>query len=219
MSVCGPASESACPALRRRRKIGLDLLPPRSSLGDGLFRGLARVRSRRGPTSVWSSGMSPLARAIRALGPVALFGTIGCGFLVLAATAQAGGSHAVLPSWIEYLSPLPGSDRILRQTNVIIRPRVGIDGVSASSLRVSAAGSLSGRHEGELRTSDDNRTVTFHPDSPFEAGEHVAIRITGSSAMTGLSYELWFEIAGPERDALRDVRDPETEEGVQAASV
>src|SRR5262249_32681044 len=117
------------------------------------------------------------------------------------------------------LSPLPGSDRILRQTNVIIRPRAGIDGVSASSLRVSAAGSLSGRHEGEVRTSDDGRTVTFHPDSPFEAGEPVALRVPGSSAMTGPSYELSSEIAGRERDALRDAGDPETEEGVQAASV
>src|SRR5437764_6660156 len=68
---------------------------------------------------------------------------------------------------IDYLSPEPGSERILEQTNIVIRPGGFVDGASIGNGPLLVTGSLSGIHAGTTRLSDDGQTVTFMPDAPF----------------------------------------------------
>src|SRR6266571_4711482 len=63
---------------------------------------------------------------------------------------------------VEYLSPVPGSDRVLPETNIIIRPGGILDpSLLTGGARFEVEGSISGRHGGRLRICDDQRTVTF----------------------------------------------------------
>jgi hypothetical protein len=124
-------------------------------------------------------------------------------FLLVATSASAG------PPGFEYVSPLPGSTGILPETNIILRPGGIVDPASLGGgqlLRVS--GSSSGLHEGQLRLSDDNRTLTFQPDAPFAPGEVVTCTV-GSGLTTDIrglipSAEFTFTVAGSECLALRD---------------
>ncbi len=78
----------------------------------------------------------------------------------------------------EYLSPLPGSTMVSRLTNIIVRPLPGIDSrgfMNRSTVRVT--GSLSGRVEAAVRLSDDSRTLTYRPRTPFTPGESVTVDI------------------------------------------
>lgn len=75
----------------------------------------------------------------------------------------------------QYLSPRPGSSRLSRRTNIILRPgslidRSTIDG----NTQFIVNGSISGRHAGTLLLSDDSKTLVFNPDVPFTGGETVA---------------------------------------------
>src|SRR4051812_39461596 len=67
---------------------------------------------------------------------------------------------------IDYLSPEPDTDKILEQTDVVIRPGGIVDGASIGNGRLRVTGSLSGVHGGKLRLSDDRQTMTFRPDLP-----------------------------------------------------
>jgi hypothetical protein len=115
---------------------------------------------------------------------------------------------AVAPA-LEYVSPLPGSALVLPETNIILRPGGIVDAASAfGGGLVSATGSTSGLHEGQLRLSDDDRTLTFQPYVPFTYGEVVTCSI-GSGLVTdtrGLipPASFTFTVAGPEREGLRD---------------
>jgi arylsulfotransferase ASST/Big-like domain-containing protein len=110
---------------------------------------------------------------------------------------------------LEFLSPLPGSTGILPETNIIIRPGGIVDPASVAEGRLlQVSGSSSGLHEGRLRVSDDGRTLTFQPDTPFTSAEVVTCRL-GSGLATdtrGLipPAEFAFTVAGPERETLRD---------------
>ena len=121
-------------------------------------------------------------------------------------------AHASTPSF-EFVSPVPGSALVLPETNIIIRPG-GI--VDASSIFGGAlfqvSGSSSGSHEGQIRLSDDGRTLTFQPDRPFSYGEEVTC-VAGSGLWTDtrglvLPGRFTFTIAGPEREGLRDFVPP-----------
>lgn len=87
------------------------------------------------------------------------------------------------PSWSNvdgfmFISPLPGSSQVSRETNIILRPGelldpVTINGTSAVTVR----GSLSGTHGGETVLSDDSRTIVFDPSMPFLTGETVTVSL------------------------------------------
>src|SRR6267378_6813580 len=85
--------------------------------------------------------------------------------------ATAAGAH---PPGLEFLSPVPGSTLILPETNIILRPGGIVDAASVTGgALLDVSGSASGLHQGQLRLSDDSRTVTFQPDIPFKPGEVV----------------------------------------------
>jgi hypothetical protein len=109
---------------------------------------------------------------------------------------------------VRYLSPIPDSRYILPGTNIIIRTdrRPGPD--LALKLVRSLTGGRSGKHRYDVRVSDDGRTVTCQPDSPFAPGEEVTVRIDTSVAVwTGPARagEFRFTTAGttPDRVLLR----------------
>jgi hypothetical protein len=142
----------------------------------------------------------------------ALFLALSC--LALSALAQPPRALA-LP--VAYVSPRPGSALHLPEATVIVRPGGTIAPGSASLPGlVTAIGSVSGEHDGRIRLSDDGRSLLFLPDTPFTPGETVAVRIAEglstdrSPVVPGFEFD--FRIAGPERDAVRGVRVPESEE-------
>jgi Arylsulfotransferase (ASST)/Secretion system C-terminal sorting domain/Bacterial Ig-like domain len=86
-------------------------------------------------------------------------------------TASAKGDSAAS---IRYHSPMNGARYITPQTNVIIRLSAPIE-VSTihSPLLFEVIGAESGRHEGDVILSDDQKTLIFKPHAPFLAAETV----------------------------------------------
>ena len=127
-----------------------------------------------------------------------------------------------------YVSPLPGADRVLPETNIIVRAGGIVDPASVRQdaregrrPTIEVEGSVSGPHSGRLRLSDDRRTLVFVPDVRFSALEEVRVRVGG--VRTDRQGELppeefAFTIAGPEREALRDFRWPIGEEEIAPPS-
>ncbi len=150
-----------------------------------------------------------------------------CFGLLVAAAAGAAGPAGTTPHpasavspFLEYISPLPGSDRNLPETNIIIRPAGDEGTISTAGGSLVVSGSASGTHEGRLRRSDDGRTITLQPDLPFHAGEVVTVRLGSAQPAAqpeaSRAIEFRFRIAGPERETLRDFRVPFDEEGSTA---
>ena len=133
------------------------------------------------------------------------------GMLLSAPALSTAVRAADQPAGYIFLSPLPGSIRVLPETNVILRPgRVLDPSLLTVGTQIDVRGSISGACSGRLRLSDDQSTVTFQPDRPFVYGEDVTVRVASSlSGDAGLPPIVFrFTIAGPERDALRSFRLP-----------
>jgi hypothetical protein len=94
--------------------------------------------------------------------------------------AHAGGPRHPL---VRYLSPLPDSRYILPGSNIIIRTDRPIGADAASRLIRSIAGARSGIHGYAVRVSDDQRTVTCQPESPFAAAEEVIVDVDTALAL------------------------------------
>ena len=86
---------------------------------------------------------------------------------------------AASPSAFQYISPLPGSTFVSRETNIIIRPGDPIDRNSISDGDIQVMGETSGRHAGDLILSDDTQTLVFAPTSGFTDGEKVTVTLAG----------------------------------------
>ena len=77
---------------------------------------------------------------------------------------------------VTFVSPLPGSDNVSQQTNIIVRVRGHLDPATAILPEsFSVVGSSSGSHPGTTKLSDDRQTLVFIPSSPFSAGETVTV--------------------------------------------
>jgi len=77
------------------------------------------------------------------------------------------------------VSPVPGSDLVRPETNIILRLDHPI-AVGPSGLRsaVRVAGIESGSHDGAIVVSSDGRTVLFKPDRIFAMGERVTVELS-----------------------------------------
>ena len=75
-----------------------------------------------------------------------------------------------------FISPLPGSSLVSRDTNIILRPGGLLDPSTISrTSALTVRGSLSGTLSGETVLSDDSRTIVFEPSTPFLSGETVTV--------------------------------------------
>lgn len=103
--------------------------------------------------------------------------------MTLLAWLLRGQAQALPPGTFQYVSPLPGSCMVLRETNIIIRHGEAIDPVSAEDASLlSVAGAGSGAHPGRLTISDDGRSLIFVPDQAFQPGELVTVHLRAGIA-------------------------------------
>ena len=76
-----------------------------------------------------------------------------------------------------YISPLNNSKFHHITTNIIIRTKIKLDKSTLMSNIMNVTGSVSGLHTGKLNISDDDRTILFNPDLPFNWGETVFVNL------------------------------------------
>jgi hypothetical protein len=77
----------------------------------------------------------------------------------------------------QYLYPVPNSEMVSPQTNIIIRHGESINNRTVPQELISVSGSVSGVHSGNFILSDDNKTLVFNSDYPFVYSETVDISI------------------------------------------
>ncbi|RKY97628.1 MAG: hypothetical protein DRQ13_04450 [Ignavibacteriae bacterium] len=99
-------------------------------------------------------------------------------FFILTFMVTSGVIFAQQESAFQYVSPLPDSKLLSRETNIIFSHT---DFIEQSSLNaedlLQVIGSKSGKHLGDLILSDDGKTVVFNPYKPFAAGETVTVTL------------------------------------------
>ncbi len=77
-----------------------------------------------------------------------------------------------------YVSPLPGSSLVSRETNIILRARATIEQATLPEYSpVAATGTVSGPHSGRFLVSDDRQTMIFVPFVPFAPSEDVTVTL------------------------------------------
>ena len=78
----------------------------------------------------------------------------------------------------QYLSPVPGSVMNSAKTNIIIRygPAFNSSDVYEDNF-IEVSGERSGSHTGQIKLTENNRTLLFEPDLPFFAGEKVLVKL------------------------------------------
>ena len=77
----------------------------------------------------------------------------------------------------QYLSPLPNAVLVQPGTDFIIRQGNDIDPSTLSDEFIEINGSKSGIHQGKVILSDDEKTIIFKPNTPFELGEIVNVLV------------------------------------------
>ena len=102
--------------------------------------------------------------------------------LLLAASLFALGSPAgslavAAITDYQYLCPVPASQLVRAENNVIVRFGPAINPATVTQERLAVTGSLSGDHTGVLVLSDDGRTLIFEPDTPFSPGDSVTVKL------------------------------------------
>ena len=106
-------------------------------------------------------------------------------FAVVVCLAQSLLSGKPLEQF-QYVSPVPNSTLNSRESNIILRQGDRIDSGSLKTGLVEVTGSLGGRYSGKLVLSDDNKTLQFFPDKPYEPNETVTVRLnSGLRTQTG----------------------------------
>lgn len=80
----------------------------------------------------------------------------------------------------QYLSPVPGSGMNSPKTNIIIRYGIPYNTADVFSKNVlEVTGNKSGFHSGRITLAENNRTLLFDPEMPFQEGETVTIKLLG----------------------------------------
>jgi hypothetical protein len=107
-------------------------------------------------------------------------------------------SKTKINSEILYLSPVPGSDYITPETNIIIRFKNPINIKSIAAGNFAIEGTQSGKHSFRIIHENDNYTIILKPDHYFSRGEVVTVSIRkGITAIKGSeiqSYKFNFNI-------------------------
>ncbi len=94
-------------------------------------------------------------------------------------------------SIIEYQWPLNGDDNVPQRTTFIVRPSKQVmQNRSVLDFSFGVIGTISGKHSGRVLISDDEQTIIFKPDQPFELNEVVNVQfaVPGIENFIPLSY-------------------------------
>jgi hypothetical protein len=75
-----------------------------------------------------------------------------------------------------YISPLPGSEFVSEETNIILRTEYPVQRINATENSITVTGSRSGLHTGIISQSGEN-TILFKPHQPFTLNEKVNVII------------------------------------------
>ena len=86
-------------------------------------------------------------------------------------------SKVINNSELLYLSPVPGSKYITRETNIIIKFKDILNFNLIKSENFIISGTKSGLHSYKITQTDERNTILLKPDVPFTAGEDVKIEI------------------------------------------
>jgi hypothetical protein len=102
-------------------------------------------------------------------------------------------------SQLLYLSPVPGSKYITKETNIIIRYKDNLNFGTVSKQNFLITGSKSGNNSFHVIRSDEKNTIILKPDIPFKAGEEVKVNILSGFKMinskSALPYKFKFTIS------------------------
>jgi hypothetical protein len=108
-----------------------------------------------------------------------------CAFVVL---WHVGAAQA--PVKCLYVSPMPNSNLVSLETNIILRSPEAIDASSLNASCVKITGSKSDVHTGKFMLSDDERTMLFLPSARFSAMESVTVSVeSGIKTTSGKEVE------------------------------
>ncbi|OGU54916.1 MAG: hypothetical protein A2V66_02080 [Ignavibacteria bacterium RBG_13_36_8] len=77
----------------------------------------------------------------------------------------------------QYVSPKPGSTYNTMESTIIIREGSFIDRFGLNEFDIFVYGSISGKINGELLLSNDNKTIIFKPYQKFLPGEKVTVEV------------------------------------------
>jgi arylsulfate sulfotransferase len=117
---------------------------------------------------------------------------------------------------ILYLSPVPGSKFITKETDVIIRFKSDINRMSLNTDKFSITGSLSGLHKYEIIQTDERNTVILKPEIYFTPGENIIVKINeGLSSVNGnrfSPYEFMFTVSSYSSNTKRFNKTPYSDE-------
>ncbi len=109
-------------------------------------------------------------------------------FSIFSVVAVSSTQAQISKPVIEYNFPMDGSKYVPGNTPIIFRPSVPVSILGAAKNLV-VTGTLTGRHQGCMVLSDDNRTIIFTPTDPFESGDHVTVTL-GTGIQTTIGSEL-----------------------------
>jgi hypothetical protein len=77
----------------------------------------------------------------------------------------------------QFVSPKPNSMMVSNQTNIILRHETKLQESTIIKSLIRVVGSSSGIHTGDFILTDDNQTIVFNPDKPFEYDEVVNVSV------------------------------------------
>ena len=106
--------------------------------------------------------------------------------LILVSGLSFGQTQSI--SKFEYINPLPNSEYASVKSTIIIRKGSLIDRNSISNDLINVYGSKSGKHEGQIKLSNDLKTLIFKPSIPFSTDENVSVKLAeGLKTINGLN--------------------------------
>lgn len=88
---------------------------------------------------------------------------------------------------VQYLSPIPGSQNVSQQSNIIVRMGPQLDRLVTTDLMLfSVQGTKSGTIDGKIILSDDEKTLIFLPSKSFLPDEKIFVSIkNGIRSLSG----------------------------------
>jgi hypothetical protein len=122
--------------------------------------------------------------------------------LLSGAGASSGVSPSCLPATLEHTAALPGTDVDVSPEpgTATANPNTQISflGAPAAEIHeVSVVGRRSGPHSGRLRGYSQGDGASFVPDTPFDAGERVAVRAAIGGGDGGRRIVFYFRVDTP----------------------